>query len=354
MRVSYVLPLRAPRSLAATDLTPYLAATARLAEVIVVDGSAPDVFAAHAAAWGAAVRHLPVDADLATPMGKVGGVLTGVRRASHERVVIADDDVRYDAASLEAVASLLGAAHVVRPQNVFLPMPWHARWDTARALLNRATGGDWPGTLAVRRSALLATGGYDGRALFENLELVRTVVAAGGTECVALDVFVERRPPEAPHFLGQRVRQAYDEFARPRRLAVQLALLPAITWAVAGRRWRLLGAGVAASVALAEVGRRRAGGAAVFPADTPLWAPLWLGERAACSWLAVASRVRRGGVRYGGRVLRLAATPPRVLRGRHAGSITATSMGLNEPLFESSAEQAVTPTTRSISARSSR
>ncbi len=318
MRVSYILPLRAEHSLAAADLTPYLAATARLAEVLVVDGSAPDVFAAHAAAWGAFVRHLPVDADLATPMGKVGGVLTGIRHATHERAIIADDDVRYDAAGLEAVARLLDDAHVVRPQNVFRPLPWHARWDTARTLLNRATGGDWPGTLGVRRSALVATGGYDGRALFENLELVRTVVAAGGTERVALDVFVERRPPETPHFLGQRVRQAYDELARPRRLAVQLALLPAVAWAVAGRRWRVLGAGVAASVALAEVGRRR------------------------------------GGVRYGGRVLNLAATPMRTLRRRHAGSITATSMGLNEPLFESSAEQAVTPTTRSISARSSR
>ena len=354
MRVSYVLPLRAERSLVATDLTPYLAATARLAEVIVVDGSAPDVFAAHAAVWGATVRHLPVDADLVAPSGKVAGVLTGVRHARHERIVIADDDVRYDAASLTAVARVLDVAHVVRPQNVFRPMPWHARWDTARTLLNRATGGDWPGTLGVRRSALAATGGYDGRALFENLELVRTVVAAGGTEGVALDVFVERRPAETPHFVGQRVRQAYDEFARPRRLAVQLALLPAVVALVATRRWRLLGAGVAASVVLAEVGRRRAGGAAVFPADTPLWAPLWLGERAVCSWLAVASCVRWGGVRYGGRVMRLAATPMRTLARRHAGSITATSMGLNEPLFESSAEQAVTPTTRSISARSSR
>lgn len=354
MRVSYVLPLRAERSLAATDLTPYLAATARLAEILVVDGSAPDVFAAHAAAWGALVRHLRVDADLEAPVGKVGGVLTGVRHATHERIVIADDDVRYDAAGLVAVATLLDAAHVVRPQNVFRPMPWHARWDTARTLLNRATGGDWPGTLGVRRSALVATGGYDGRALFENLELVRTVVAAGGVERVAPGVFVERRPPETPHFLGQRVRQAYDEFARPRRLAVQLALLPTIAAAVAGRRWRILGAGVAASVVLAEIGRRRGGGVAVFPADTPLWAPLWLGERAVCSWLAAASRLRWGGVRYGDRAIRLAATPMRVLRRRHAGSITATSMGLNEPLFESSAEQAVTPTTMSISARSSR
>ena len=56
----------------------------------------------------------------------------------------------------------------------------------------------------------------------------------------------------------------------------------------------------------------------VFPADTPLYAPLWVAERAVCSWLAVASRLTVGGVRYRGTVLRHAATPMRELRTRHA------------------------------------
>lgn len=345
MHLSYVLPLRSSQPLAGAEFAAYLAALAEWADVLIVDGSAPDVFAAHAALWGHAVRHLPVDADLVSPMGKVGGVLTGVRHASHERLVIADDDVRYSAATLRAVAARLDDAHVVRPQNYFDPLPWHARWDTGRTLLNRVTGGDWPGTLAVRRSALLATGGYDGRALFENLELVRTVVAAGGTERLARDVFVRRIPPETAHFAGQRVRQAYDEVARPGRLAVQLALLPAVGVAVARRRWRGLAGAALAAVAVAEVGRRIDRGQEVFPPDTPLWAPLWLAERAVTSWLAVGSRLVHGGVRYGGTVLTHAATPMQTLRRRHAGSITSTSIGLNEPLFDSSAEQAVTPTT---------
>ncbi len=301
------------------------------------------------------VRHLPVDADLATPMGKVGGVLTGVRHASHERIVIADDDVRYDAATLAAVAGLLDAAHVVRPQNVFRPLPWHARWDTARTLLNRATGGDWPGTLGVRRSALSG----DGR-----LRRPRAV----------------REPRARPD--GRRGRR--DRARCPRRVrraaaargaalsgAARAAGVRRVRTPAAPRRPARAPAGGRGARRRATVARRsaqasrprsrspRSGGGApaarrVFPADTPLWAPLWLAERAVCSPLAVASRVRWGGVRYGGRVLRLAATPMRALRRRHAGSITATSMGLNEPLFDSSAEQAVTPTTRSISARSSR
>ena len=316
--ISYVLPLRAARSHAGGELTDYLRRVARQAEVLVVDGSPADVFACHASAWGAFVRHVPPAADLVTPMGKVGGVLTGVRLASHERLVIADDDVRYDDATLARVAAALDDADVVRPQNFFVPLPWHARLDTGRMLLNRLTGGDWPGTLAVRRSLLLATGGYDGRAMFENLELVRTVEAAGGREAVLLDAFVLRRPASARHFLSQRVRQAYDEIARPARFVTQLAFLPAIVIVATYGGWRGLLIVALGVMLLAEAGRRRAGGARVFPASTALLAPLWVVERAACSWLALASRILLGGVRYRGVILRHAATSARVLRARHA------------------------------------
>lgn len=292
------------------------------AETIVVDGSPPPVFALNAAALVDAIadglRHLPPAADLATEMGKVGGVLTGLRLASHEKLVVADDDVRYDEGTLAAIRSALDTADVVRPQNYFDPLPWHACWDTGRVLLNRVTGGDWPGTLGVRRSALVATGGYDGRAMFENLELVRTIVAAGGREAALVDVFVPRRPSTARHFWSQRVRQAYDEIARPERLALQLALLPlGVALAVTGR-WRILAAGAVLAILIADVGRRRGGGRRVFPARTSLCAPLWLIERAVASWLAVGARWCLGGVPYRGRVLRHAATPMRVLRARHA------------------------------------
>ena len=109
--------------------------------------------------------------------------------------------MRYDERTLAAVVAALETADVVRPQNYFEPLPWHACWDTGRMLLNRVTGGDWPGTLGVRRSALVATGGYDGRAMFENLELVRTIVAAGGREATLFDVFVREAPIDGPSLL---------------------------------------------------------------------------------------------------------------------------------------------------------
>lgn len=320
--LTYIMPIRSAMLVPRDDLAAYLRWLTGRAETIVVDGSPAAIFAAHAAGWAdarhAGLRHVPPAAELATEMGKVGGVLTGLRLASHARVIIADDDVRYDEATLIRLAAALDVAEVVRPQNYFDPLPWHACWDTGRMLLNRVTGGDWPGTIAVRRSALAATGGYDGRALFENLELVRTVVAAGGREALLDDVFVPRRPPTARHFWSQRVRQAYDELARPGRLAWQLAVLPAATVLAVTGRWRWLAAGVIATALAAEAGRTRHGGTRVFPARASCFGPVWLAERAVCSWLAVAARVVLGGVPYHGRILRHAATPMRVLRARHS------------------------------------
>ncbi|MEO8578499.1 MAG: glycosyltransferase [Gemmatimonadales bacterium] len=315
--ITYVLPIRAAVPSVSLEFRDYLGWVAARAEVIVVDGSSADVFAAHEAAWGDLVVHVAPHNDLATDMGKVGGVLTGIRIASNEHIVIADDDVRYDGESLHAVVESLGQAAVARPQNFFDPLPWHAKWDTSRALLNRVFGGDWPGTLGVRGSVLHATGGYDGSVMFENLELVRTVQSAGGTEALLPGVYVRRLPSTAAHFWSQRIRQAYDEFARPARLVLQLVLLPAILFGMVMNQWIILGIAIVFSVLLAEIGRRKAGGARIFPATTPFFAPLWLAERAVCSWLALGTRVFIGGVRYNGTVLRRAATPTSILIERH-------------------------------------
>jgi hypothetical protein len=329
------MPIRSATPAPRDDMATYLRWLAPRVETLVVDGSPAAIFAAHAADWTdarhAGLRHVPPAPELVTEMGKVGGVLTGLRLASHPRVIIADDDVRYDEAALRRVAAALDGADVVRPQNYFHPLPWHACWDSGRILLNRLTGGDWPGTIGVRRDALAATGGYDGRALFENLELVRTIVAAGGREARLDDVFVARRPPTARHFCSQRVRQAYDEFARPGRLAVQLALLPAAGALAATGRWRTIAAGVLLTTLAAEAGRRRKGGARVFPLRTSLSSPVWLAERAVCAWLALGARLLLGGVPYRGRVLRHAATPMAVLRARWSALRDAEALVRHQP-----------------------
>jgi hypothetical protein len=319
MRASYVLPIRWTDDEGFRELTAHLRNLPDWVELIVVDGSPESLFAAHADAWGRLGRHMRPDPALETPMGKVGGVLTGVRAASHEAVVIADDDVRYDEPALLRAVLLLGLADCVRPQNHFEPLPWNARWDTARTLLNRSFGADFPGTLAIRRSSLLAAGGYDGDVIFENLELMRTLRAAGGVVLSPRDLYVPRRPPSTRHFLSQRVRQAYDDFAIPPRMAAWLSVLPALGLALWRRRRRETALAAASIAGLAEMGRRRAGGSSRFPASSSLLAPAWVLERAVCSWLAVRERLVHGGVVYGDHVVPRAASSMRRLRRRFAG-----------------------------------
>lgn len=323
LAASYILPLRWSEDSGIAELAAYLSEIDELvAELIVVDGSPQERFAVHREHLPVGCVHVPPDPDLSFAMGKVDGVITGVRRAGCEAILIADDDVRYDEAALRRIVAMLAGAELVRPQNYFRPLVWHARWDTGRSLLNRVFNGDlampvgdFPGTLAVRRSAFLDSGAYDGDALFENLELMRTIRAAGGRVASPLDLYVARRPPASAHFLSQRVRQAYDSLAMPLRLAIELSLLPALLLAGA-RRPRSLPFAGAAVAAVAEFGRRRAGGARVFPASGSLLAPAWLLERAVTSWLAVIGRVRHGGVRYGTRTLSLAAHSQRELLAR--------------------------------------
>lgn len=337
--VSYVLPLRWAEPGPIEELAAYLRSlSSEVDEAIVVDGSPPPLFERHAVALRGVARHLRPHPDLRFRMGKVNGVLSGLRECSHEHVVLADDDVRYDPPALRRTVALLAGADLVRPQNYFDELPWHALWDTARSLLNRVfTGdpafpmGDFPGTLALRRTTFHAVGAYDGEALFENLELMRTVRAAGGTVVTPLDLYVARRPPTAAHFLSQRVRQAYDDFAIPARIGAFLAVAPLAAVALRRRQGRRLAEAALASIAVAELGRRRGGGGELLAARASLLAPAWICERSICAWLAVGAKLR-GGVRYGEGRLSHSATSMRRLRRRYRSAAAGAPPAAGRPL----------------------
>jgi glycosyl transferase family 21 len=332
--LSYVVPIKAKDAQGWPELASYLHRLEdHVSEIVVVDGSPEELFQRHSRDAGGRWRHLRPDSSYDFAMGKVNGVTTGVLAAREELVVIADDDVRYRPAELRRVAELLGSADLVRPQNYFEPVPWHAALDTGRTLLNRVwTGeefspGDFPGTLAIRRSTFEATGGYDGDVIFENLELMRTVRAAGGRVTTPLDLYVRRLPPTTAHFRSQRVRQAYDDFAIPVRMALWLAAVPALASALARRRFGLLAAVGGAVASVAEAGRRRAGGSAVFPAIASLLAPAWVLERGLSSWAALYRRATLGGIPYAGRVVPRAANSTALLRSRVGGRIEPGAAG---------------------------
>ena len=272
--VEVVIPLRWDRPLSeqradVEEMGAYLVSLHAVADVTVVDGSRPELLAAHRAAWPDGIRVMTPDGRLGVN-GKVVGALSGIAASRHELVVLADDDVRYDGDSLTTMYLALQEADMVRPQNVFTEWPWHARWDFCRTLIARAFAADWPGTFGLRASAVAVMGGWSAEVLFENLEMVRTAQANGRLVVNLPGLLVGRRPPPAAHFWSQRVRQAYDDLAQPGRLAVELSIVPLVAVS-AIRRPGLLVAMAAATVVLAEVGRRRSGGLDI-PRSVPLWA----------------------------------------------------------------------------------
>jgi hypothetical protein len=102
------------------------------------------------------------------------------------------------------------------------------------------------------------------------------------------------------------------------RLSLALSVLPALLALVLSHQVvTALALLIVAPIVVADVGRWRSGGLHVFPFSAVLCAPVWILERAICAWLAVASRVIVGGIRYNGRILATAAHSPRALARVH-------------------------------------
>lgn len=311
--IEYVLPILRHELAGQEELARYLEWLAARVDVTVVDASPPLLYDELSRRLPATVRHVrPTAAGL---NGKARGVMTGLRLARHDAVIVADDDVRYDDRSLAATRDLLADAEFVRLQNIYTTWPWYARWDTARSLVGRAFGGDFGGTVALRRRALDRAGGYSTDVLFENLELERTVRFSGGRTVIAKDVLVPRLTPTLHHFAGQRVRQSYDDFAQPGRLAVELAILPVVFVAAIARRWGVIALLGLASIVVAEAGRRSGSARTALPPTAALWAPAWVVERGVTVWIALWHRLR-GGIPYAGSRIYAAATPLPLLRRR--------------------------------------
>ena len=56
--VSYILPIKSSAPNTSPELRDYIAWIAARAEVIVVDGSEPAIFATHEGEWGSGIRHV--------------------------------------------------------------------------------------------------------------------------------------------------------------------------------------------------------------------------------------------------------------------------------------------------------
>lgn len=312
MRCTYLLPIRrtAFSAAEASELAGYFRALGDAGcDVLVVDGSPGPVFQQNHEAWSSVCQHEPVDHSFGYLNDKVNGIHTGVRIAATDKIILADDDIRYAPAEIERVCELLDTFEVVRPQNFLSPLPWWARMEAARMLINRATlrTADYPGTCAFRRESMLRVGHYDGDVLFDNEELIRHFARAGATISFATDLFVQKRPPRFQKWIEQRPRQAYEDFGLRMKTAIFFSLPLLAVFVGWSTGWLALALCLLAlsimAVALAAIGRFRGAAARYFPWSICLFAPLWIAERTFSTYWALYWHFAHGGYPFGDKVL---------------------------------------------------
>lgn len=309
---SFIVPIRRVQvdSLEIKRLSKYFKSlTSAGCELLIVDGSPKLVFEEHAKSWRSFSKHVAPDPKYTYLNGKVNGVHTGIDLASCERIILADDDIRYTAADVNRMCALLDSFELVRPQNFIAPSPWWARLENARILINRGVlrAGDYPGTCGFRRSAILRVGPYDGDVLFDNEELVRHFAVKGGDIKYALDFFILKRPPTLKKWLEQRPRQAYEDFVMRAKTAVFLAVIPVtlgLSFLTTARSVIFFLAMLCLlSVLLSGRGLMRDAAYRFFPVRSPLYAPLWILERSLSVYWALYWRLRYGGYPFGEKLL---------------------------------------------------
>ena len=312
LNCAYVLPIRRTRFNPgdAASLRRYLEMLKEAGcEVVVADGSAPEVFNQYAGILGAICRHVPVDRRFGYLNDKVNGIYTGIDLASFDRIILADDDIRYSATNICTIMRLLDHYDVVRPQNFLDPLPWWAKMEAARMLINRALlpAADYPGTCAFRRGRMLAAGRYDGDVLFDNEEIIRHLAQDGCTFAYANDLFVRKCPPTFRKWTEQRPRQAYEDFGMHLKTTLFFALLP-LSFLI-GCRFGIAGLTVffptlsLLATLIAARGRARGKARRFFPAHCCFFAGLWVFERMLSTYWALYWYLTRGGYPFGGRVL---------------------------------------------------
>lgn len=278
-------------------------------EVLVIDGSPPEVFARNGAALGNAVTHRRVDRRFRCKNDKVNGVHTGVELAACEKIILADDDIRYRPGEIREILRLLDDYEVVRPQNYLHAQPWWAQMEAARMLINRAIlrTGDYPGTCAFRRETMRKIEPYDGDVLFDNEEIIRNFALHGATVSYALDLLVEKRAPRWKKWLEQRPRQAYEDFGLRTKTFFFALLLPLLGLFTLfyGASGLLGGLGVIVigSILLALRGRSRGKAATYFSLHSCFFAPLWILERSCSTYWAFYWYLTRGGYPFGNTIL---------------------------------------------------
>jgi hypothetical protein len=279
------------------DLASYLSTISVAGcEAIVVDGSPTPIFESNRAVLRWVSRHLAARPRHRNFTGGIDAVRTAVDVSSCDKIIVADENVRYQPDAIERVCNLLDQHEVVEPQDYFEPLPWWSGIEAGRMLVHRGVEPlpDHGATFGIRKSSIRGLRGVDIIAWSNGEDAVRRLASQGAEVFSACDVFVRRLPPPLDHWLLDRPRQAAGDFAMPVKTAFFFALLPiAIVLATFGGI-RLAGgyAGAIAFASMVLAVRGRGGATTFFPLRACLCAPLWVFERSVSVYWALFRKLQ--------------------------------------------------------------
>jgi len=297
-RCSYLVVIERDRDAGGDlrDLATYLSSLAVAGcEVIVVDDSPAPVFENNRRVLRWVSRHIAPRPRHRNFSGTIDVVRTAIDVSTCDKIIVAEENVRYDGAAIDSVCELLDVHEVVEPQDYFDPLPWWIGIEAGRMLVHRGVEPlpDHGATFAMRKSTVRGIRGVD-VAWSNSDDPVRHLTSQGAEVFSACDVFVRRLPPPLHDWLRDRPKQAGDDFAMPVKTAFFFALLPmAMLLAVIGGI-RLAG-GYAGAIALSSLVlaiRGRAGNATFFPLRACLSAPLWVLERSISVYWALFRKLQ--------------------------------------------------------------
>lgn len=282
---------------AADDLEPLASYLSNLGvigcEVIVVDGSPREIFEENRRVLRWVGRHIAPRPQHRHAPG-IDPVAAAVDFAAQEKIIVADEAVRYTASDVDQLCELLELHEVVVPQDYLDPLPWWGGIEAGRILVHRGIEpiGDG-GTFGFRRSAVRGLRAID-MHVDESEEPLRRLGMRGAEVFSAHEVFVRREPPRLNDWLRGRSRSAEADLAMPVRSVIFFGLIPvALLLAMLG------GAGVASgyatAIALASLVlalRGRSGAGAFFPLRACLYAPVWVLERSISVYWALLRKLK--------------------------------------------------------------
>jgi hypothetical protein len=195
-----------------TDFAAYLS-TVAVAGLEVIVAELPETFDDNDQVLRWVGHHVRIRPQHRSLSGTIDPLRVAMDVASWDKVIVADERVRYGAGTLHQIQALLDAHEVVEPQDYFDPLPWWGGIDAGRMLVHRGVDRlpDHGATFGFRRSVLRGLRAIDAGAAFPLVLAMRGRVGAAqffpGRACLYAPLWVLERSISVYWALFRRLPQ---------------------------------------------------------------------------------------------------------------------------------------------------